>query len=186
MKNIIAIILILAAGLIFFWFTNPRFVGVKALQAEEQTYNDALDRSKELIGLRDALLSRYNAIPSDQLQKINSVIPDSVDTVRLIIEINAIAARHNMTLLDIAVGEVDRGATDSRDVPGRLGPESSSYGTVALSFDVVARYEAFRDFIADLERNLRLIDIATISFGEASAGTGATRYGVSFNTYWMK
>ena len=186
MKNIISIVLIVAAGLLFFFFTNPRFEGIKVLRAEEQVYDDALDRSKELISLRDALLSRYNAIPSDDLKKINSLIPDAVDSVRLIIEINAIAARHGLTLLDTAVGQVDAGASDSRSVPGRLGPESSSYGTASLSFEVVARYETFRSFIADLERNLRLIDIATITFGESSVGTGLTTYGVNFDTYWMK
>lgn len=186
MKNIISIILIVAAALLFFFFTNTRFEGIKTLRAEEQIYDDALDRSKELISLRDALLSRYNAIPSEDLKKINSLIPDAVDSVRLIIEINAIAARHGLTLLDTVVGEVDAGATDSRDVPGRLGPESSSYGTASLSFEVAARYETFRAFIGDLERNLRLIDISTISFGESSTGTGLTNYGVNLSTYWMK
>lgn len=186
MKNIISIILIVAAGFLFFAFTNPRFVGIKVLRAEEQTYDEALDRSKELISLRDALLSRYNSIPSDDLKKINSIIPDAVDSVRLIIEINAIAARHKLTLSDISVGQLDGGSTDSRDIPGRLGPASSAYGTASLSFEVVARYETFRAFIADLERNLRLVDLSTITFSEASVGTGLTTYGVSFDTYWMK
>ncbi len=186
MKSIISIVLIVVAGIIFFMFTNPRFAGIKVLRAEEATYNEALDRSKELIALRDALLSKYNSISTDDLEKINHVIPDAVDTVRLIIEINAIAARHNLSLLDIAVGDVDRGTTDSRSTPGQLGPESSSYGSVALSFSTLAKYDTFRAFMADLERNLRLIDIKNISFGEASVGTGLTSYGVTFDTYWMK
>ncbi len=186
MKSIISIVLIVVAGIIFFMFTNPRFAGIKVLRAEEATYNEALDRSKELIALRDALLSKYNSISTDDLEKINHVIPDAVDTVRLIIEINAIASRHNLSLLGIAVGDVDRGSESAQAQPGRLGPESSSHGSVALSFNVLAKYDTFRAFMADLERNLRLIDIKNVSFSEASVGTGLTSYAVTFDTYWMK
>lgn len=182
MKNLISIIFIIGAGALFFVFTNPRYETVKELRAEEATFDDALDRSKELIALRDELLAKYNAIPTADLEKINKLLPDSVDTVRLIIEINAIASRHSMTLLNISVGDV--GA--SKDSSGRLGPASAAYEKVSLSFTVNATYEAFRAFLADLERNLRLLDVVTISFGESRPGASVTEYNVTFDTYWMK
>ncbi|MEK7606352.1 MAG: hypothetical protein AAB458_02045 [Patescibacteria group bacterium] len=185
MKNVISLILIVVAIILFFSYTNGKFIILKVLGAEENKYDQALEKSKELIALRDALLSKYNAIPTDDLEKINRVIPNSVDSVRLIIEINAIAARHKLTLLDIGVGEVGSGSPIN-DVPGRLGPVSSSYGTVPVAFGVNTTYQGFLEFIADLERNLRLVDLRTVSFGQASAGTGLTEYGISFDTYWMK
>ncbi len=180
MKTIVSITLIICAGLVFFFFTNPQVQDVQTLRAEEARFDDALDRSKELISLRDALLAKYNAIPTDDLKKINSLLPDAVDTVRLIIEINGIAARHGMTLLNISVGDVTESGGE------RLGPNSEPFGNVALSFQVTATYERFREFLADLERNLRILDVASISFSEANAATGLTTYGVAFNTYWMK
>jgi Tfp pilus assembly protein PilO len=187
MKNVISLILIAVGIMIFFMYTNGKFVILKVLDAEENKYDAALEKSKELIALRDALLAKYNAIPTEDLEKINRVIPNSVDSVRLIIEINAIAARHKLTLLDINVGEVQSSAAAGQaDVPGRIGPVSSSYGSITLSFGVNTSYETFRAFMADLERNLRLVDIRGITFGEASEGTGLTEYGVSLETYWMK
>jgi len=181
MKTIVSITLIICAGLVFFLFTNGQVQEVQVLRAEEKRFDDALDRSKELISLRDALLAKYNAIPTEDLKKINALLPDSVDTVRLIIEINGIAARHGMTLLNISVGDVSNDAGG-----GRLGPNGTPFGNVALSFQVTATYDRFRDFLADLERNLRILDVASVSFGEANVATGFTNYGVSFNTYWMK
>lgn len=183
MKTIASIILIVCAGLVFFLFTNPRVQDVQVLRAEERRFDDALDRSKELIALRDALLARYNAIPTEDLNKINALLPDAVDTVRLIIEINSIASRHGMTLLDIAVGDVVLGGSGGG---GRIGPDTAPFGNVSLSFSVTATYDRFRGFLADLERNLRLLDVVSISFSEANPATGLTTFGVSFNTYWMK
>lgn len=183
MKTIVSIILIVCGGLIFFLFTNPRVQAVQALRAEEQRFDEALTRSKELGALRDELLTKYNAIPTADLEKINALLPDAVDTVRLIIEINGIAARHGMTLLDISVGNVETGSADSG---ATLGPSRMPYGSVSLGFSVVATYDRFRAFLADLERNLRILDVDSISFSEADTRTGLTTFGVSFNTYWMK
>lgn len=180
MKNIISIVLIILALAVFALFTNPRYVGVRELSVEQQRFDDALDRSKELVALRDALLSKYNSISSEDLERVSTMLPDSIDTVRLIIDIDTLASRYGMSLTDISIGLPDEARVD-----GTLGPSSEDFGKLSLSFTVSSTYDRFRAFMADLERSLRLVDITSLSFGPAGA-SGATAYSVTFTTYWLK
>lgn len=178
MKNIISIILILAAVVLFALFTNPRFAGIDRLSEEVAAFDNALDRSKELISLRDALLTRYNSIPTETIDRISTMLPDSIDTVRLIIDIDALASRYGMSLNNISIGSTE-------DVADGIGPSGDLYGTLTLSFTVASTYDRFRAFLSDLERSLRIIDVTSISFGTQTEA-GLTPYTITFNTYWLK
>lgn len=180
MKNIISIILVIVAIALFALFTNPRYAVVRELSVEQERFDSALDRSKELVALRDALLSKYNNIKSEDLERVDTMLPDSIDTVRLIIDINTLASRYGMSLNDISIGLPDEVQAD-----GALGPSSEDFGRLSLSFSVASNYDRFRAFLADLERSLRLIDITSLSFEEPEIG-GLTSYNVTFTTYWLK
>lgn len=180
MKNIISIVLIILAITLFAFFTNPRYASVRELSVEQQRFDDALDRSKELVALRDALLSKYNSIKGEDLKRIGTMLPDSIDTVRLIIDINTLASRYGMSLGNISIGSPDEVQTD-----GALGPSSDDFGRLSLSFTVLSTYDRFRAFLADLERSLRLVDVTSLSFGSPGQ-SGMTSYQVTFTTYWLK
>ncbi len=183
MRFIISIILIIASISVFILVTNPLWKGTQGMRLESAQFDEALDRSKELIKLRDALLSTYNSFPTDDLGKLDTMIPDSVDTVRLIIDINSVATRHNMSLADIDIGEPDSGQDPSSQV---IGPTNLPYGTLPLSFVVSGTYSTFREFLADLERSLRLVDVSSVKFDTPDPKTDNTKYTVEIKTYWMK
>lgn len=182
MRNIVSIILIALSLALFGVFTNPRYDNVRELQAEANAFDSALERSKELISIRDALLSKYNAFPSDSIARLNAMLPNSIDTVRLIIDVNTLAGKYGMSLSAITIGAPDEAAVSGQS----LGPSTSEYGTLSLSFAVTARYDRFRAFLTDLERSLRLIDVTRVGFGPASQETGQTTYTVELTTYWLK
>jgi hypothetical protein len=182
MRNLVSIILIIGSLVLFGVFTNPRYAKVRELQAEANAFDSALERSKELISIRDALLARYNAFPSDTIARLNTMLPNSIDTVRLIIDVNTLASKYGMSLASIAIGAPDEAAVGGQ----ALGPATSEYGTLSLSFAVSASYDRFRAFLNDLERSLRLIDVTEVGFGIASKETGLTTYTVEITTYWLK
>ena len=180
MRAIISIILILLAGGLFFTFTDAHYKAAKELRSEEAQYDEAIARSRELVALRDTLLSQYNGFPADQLDRLNTLLPDSIDNVRLIIDINTIARAYDMSLSSISVG-----ATDADSSASGLGPNTNAVGTVELAFSVRAPYERFLAFLADLERSLRLVDIVSVSFGTLDP-SGVGTFGVTLQTYWLK
>ena len=180
MKTISSLILVVAAVVVFVMYTNPQYQDIKALQSEAADYSEALDKSKTLLAERDNLQKIYKQISPDNLDKLNKLVPNSVDNVRLVIDINGIAARRGLAPRDIKINSADSAKTVST-----LGPNASGYGSIDLSFNVSAPYNTFIDFMKDLEQSLRLVDVTAVSFSSTDKGD-TYDYSVSLRTYWLK
>jgi len=178
MKFLAPIILLLVAIGTFVWYVNPTYSNVRELRAEVSTLDDTLDRSQELIALRDTLLSEYNTFSSSDLRRLEHFLPPHVDNVRLILDIDNIAARYGMVLQNVSVERVASEDPTSDE-------ETGDIGTVGLSFRVSSTYENFQRFLMDLEDSLRLVDVTSVDFGVPNE-SGLTAYDVQLRTYWLR
>ncbi len=181
MRLLLPVILVIAAIGLFVMYTNPTYQGLKGMQAEVSAYNDALDKSQELKGLRDKLQSARNAFSPQDEQKLIRLLPDQVDNIRLIIDINNIAARRGLVLSNVALGEVSQSSAAAHSLA--VGPSSDPVGSVSLGFSVVATYEDFLAFLQDIEHSLRILDIEKLTFGGGQAGTYS--FDLTIRTYWL-
>ena len=178
---------IIAAIAIFFGFIDPRYQEVKDLRAETAKYDEALQRSKELLNLRDDLLSKYNTFSKSNLDRVEHLLPTNIDNVHLILEVNNIASNNDLMVRNISIQKSGDQAQKNSEKNGSINPSSSSerkYNAVDLNFSITASYGAFREFIKDLEQSLRLIDITSISF--TANDRDSQRYDVGIRTYWLK
>jgi Tfp pilus assembly protein PilO len=181
-RFIIPIFLVASAVGLFMLYTDPRYQEVKDVQKQVAAYDEALDKSQELKKTRDQLLSRRNTFPTESLQKLEKILPDNVDNIRLIIDINAIAARHLLSIKNIELGEVSDSANTRSAIA--VGSSGSPVGSVTLGFSVSAGYEDFLAFLQDLEHSLRVVDIENITF-TVDPESGLTEYTLSIRTYWL-
>jgi Tfp pilus assembly protein PilO len=179
MKFFTPILFLIIAGAIFFWYINPAYLGLKTTLAKEAQLDSALTRSRELQGVRDQLLSRYNTFAPDDLTRLQKLVPDHVDNVRLILDLDSMASRYGMRVKDVVI-EGDK----SREVRGQIGPGDTAYESVILSFTVSGSYDAFRGYLSDLEKSLRLVDVVGLSF--KANDNGIYDFTVDIKTYWLK
>jgi Tfp pilus assembly protein PilO len=179
MKSLFPILFIIAAGALFFMVLDPAYDRIKILRVEEAKFNDALTRSRELQQVRDQLLSRYNTFARGDIERLEKFLPDHIDNVRLILDLDSIAARYGMRLRGVALE-----SSETRAQRGQVGPSENGYESLALSFSVTGSYNEFRAFLADLEQSLRLVDLIRVEF--TSNGSGIYDYSVSLKTYWLK
>ncbi len=182
MRFISSIIFIILSLVIFFGFTNPRYKGTEGKRTEIASFDKALKEAADLTKQRDSLKNTFNSFSQNDIRRLDTLLPDTIDTVRLIIDINGIARRHDLTVLNV---EVD-GATDTGSKKAGIGPQDSPYGTISVSFNVSTTYDRFKTFLGDLENSLRLIDVDSIEIGEAMPVTGITTYTIRANTYWLR
>lgn len=179
MKLLTPLIFIALAAAIFFWYIDPTYAQLKGLLAQQSELNQALSRSRELQDVRDQLLSRYNTFPQAELDKLQKLLPDHIDNVRLILDLDSMAAKYGMRVRNVtSEGDTSRAAS------GELGADSSPYESVVLSFTVTGPYTTFRQFLADLEQSLRLMDVVGLTF--TAADTGVYDYTLRVKTYWLK
>lgn len=180
MKGIIPIICIVIAGCLFYWYIDPTYAAIKELRAEEATLDQALDRALELQETRDQLLSRYNTFAPNDLARLEKLLPDHVDNVRLILDLDGIASRYGMRVRDVSVDDPKR----TQSVADAVGPDETTHESMILSFTVSGQYDTFRQFLINLEQSLRLVDVEGIAF--TSSDSGLYDFTVSLRTYWLK
>jgi Tfp pilus assembly protein PilO len=178
MKLFIPTILVVAAIGLFVVYVNPTYQSTKDLSAQVDAYNTALDKSQELRQVRDQLLSKRNTFSPDDVTKLSDVLPDNVDNIRLIIDINNIASRHNLTLSNVQLGTIG-GANSAAIGTASQGP----VGNVDIGFSVNASYDNMLAFITDVEHSLRLIDIKTLQFTAGNTDLNSYQFGI--RTYWL-
>ncbi len=180
-----------------FFVTSSLYKGVEELQTKQSVYDEALNNSKALENERDKLTAKYSTISTENLSRIKKFLPDSVDNIRLILEIEKLALPYGMALKDVqySVAKSDTapvGGAVSNSVSGRDPSNNRGYGSWELEFAITGTYNNFLNFTKNLENNLRMVDIDTIQF---TAGAGASlnsaspevyRFAYKIRTYWLK
>lgn len=179
------------SALTFFFFTNPTYVEVKDLRSQQAEYNEALNNSKQLQAVREVLREKYNSFSQENINKIERLLPDNVDNIRLIIEIEDIADRHQMKLTNIKFDSKNTGDKEQTlEEVVALRSSNKDYGTFDLEFSTEGSYENFINFLADLEKSLRIVDINGLGFSVSdTTQTGLNRgnkYDFKIKTYWLK
>lgn len=193
-------------------FTNPLYKDISNLRAEVVSYNEALDNSKALEAERDKLTQKYNSIDPVNLEKLQKLLPDSVDNIKLILEIEKLASPYGMVLKDVKYDVLKKNeektgstttapsagpATEAVSVAGNTLPagDNKNYGAWDLEFSVQGNYYNFLNFLRNLESNLRIVDIASVDFSSDTGGevglnavqpSNSYKYQFKIRTYWLK
>lgn len=198
MRFITPIILLGLAISLFFLFTNPIYNDISKLKAEVASYNEALDNSKALENERDKLTAKYNAISKDDLTKLEKLLPENVDNIRLILEIEQLALPYGMVLKDVKYNTGDKVDANAEGVVqgGNIVKDTlKDYGIFDLEFSTTGTYNNFISFTKDLESNLRIVDMSSISFlstpavttvGSKVISSEVYTYNFKIKTYWLK
>ena len=197
-RFLMPIVLIGIAIAVFFTLTDTTYKGISTLNAEVASYNQALDNSKALENERDKLTSKYNSIDKENLMKLEKFLPSSVDNIRLILEIEQIALPYCMVLKDVKYSTTPDAATDTTKVVVQGGAAAKvapkDYGIFDLEFSISGSYSNFINFTKDIESNLRMVDISSITFSsDANINPNSKivpseiyKYDFKIKTYWLK
>jgi len=191
MNFILPIILIASSFAVFFGYIDPNYkggimqsgsdyssAGVVFLKDELVKYDDILNSSTKIVSQRDVLVAKKNTITEADKARLERLLPSNIDNIRLIIEISKIAEGRNLIAKNILVGDMTKSSSET------IGQSNLPYGTLSLKFTVNSSYNNFLNFLRDLENNLRLVDITSISF--VATESGFYDFNVNLNTYWLK
>lgn len=200
MSNLISIILLLVSIGMFAFYINPLYTGstgekdfavrsIQELKADDTQYIDALDRTTKYELTRQNLLNISRSISSADRAKLAKLLPDQIDTVRLIIDVSDVADNHNLVLQNIGIsGEAEGNQSKTKAQPtggSLLAQGNTKYDSITLSFSVTGSYDDFFSFITDLEQSLRLVDIISVNFSSTGA-TDLQKYDFTVQTYKLK
>jgi hypothetical protein len=176
MKLIISIIFILSSVGITVFFTIPQYNcekskcsydGIKAIRTQKISYSSALDSAKNLESRKSDLTSRYNSITEEERQKLESLLPNNVDNIKLVLELETLAKRYGLVVespkLETKIETVPASGQTIRNDSNPNLPSSYPYGTFTLDFTVRSTYSNAKLLMNDIEKNLRLIEPVSFS-----------------------
>jgi Tfp pilus assembly protein PilO len=173
--------MIIAAAIGIVVYVVPTFQETQEVKTEEQELDRALANARRLQERRAELTTQFNSFTDEELEAIDTLVPDNIDNVKLIIELDALASRHGLAIQNINVVDDSNQATNEELA---LVAEQE-YGTIELDFTVTGPYERFVSFVEDVERSLRLIDVQSIAFQSIAQGANY-QYSLRVRTYWLR
>ncbi|MFZ4500447.1 MAG: hypothetical protein ACOYMZ_03030 [Minisyncoccia bacterium] len=210
MRYIFLLIIIAASIGTFFMVVKPRYDKLQAIKSQVANYDTSLETAEQLQNSREELIAKYNSISKTDLDGVKTLLPDSVDNIRLIIQLDSLATKNGLSTLRSVDYKSEETTTSSTTGTGggtmgqqNIATINKPYGEFTISFQTVGQYKNFLAFLSDLEQNLRLVDITAIDFGASSGGSGSTSgtsgtsgagdsvannltYKVTLKTYWLK
>jgi hypothetical protein len=131
---IFPLLLVGLAIALFVMYTNPTYQSAKSVLAEVNSYNDALSKSKELRKIRDEKIAAFNTFSPAKIDRLKSILPDNVDNIHLIIDINNIANAPRPYAQKCSPGRDLRQCERTQALA--VGSSGEAVGSIGLSFSV--------------------------------------------------
>lgn len=175
-RFILPLLFIVVSIGLFFGYVDATYEHIKVLRVQNDEFTLALEQARELEEIQNQLRGKYNTFSSEDLTRLKKLLPDNVDNVRLILDIDHVAEAHDVRVSSLKLEEGKTGVA--------VGAQGKPYESATMSFSVSASYEVFLEFLKDLEASLRIIDPVRVSF--TASEVNLYTYAVSIHTYWLK
>lgn len=171
---------------IFFAYVNPTWTGSIAEAREKITAADqALLAAKRYTAQQNQLAAARDAIDAANLAALTTFLPDSVDNVGLILDLNALAARSGLSISNIDVITSATGANAESANTGALPTVGlTPVNSVDLTLSAAGTFSALQTFITGVEKSARLLDIHDVVV--RGSETGVYTYQMKVRLYWLR
>lgn len=181
MTRLLPIVFILIAVGLFFGYVNPTYTGpVAELREEIHSYDNALTAAKQFQEKEQKLIEARSAIPQEGIERVEAFLPDSVDNVQLILDLNALAQRSGITLSNFDVAS----SRDEQQNDQIMLESESPVDSLELSLTATGNYASFKSFLTGAELSLRPLDLIRLSIDDSA--TGVYSYDMTFRIYWLR
>jgi Tfp pilus assembly protein PilO len=160
---------------------NPQYANVKVLGTQLAESNKALGQVAELESVRASLVDKENSFSQADLARLQKLLPDNVDNIRLFLDMQGVASRYGALIQNISVADQGQKTAPTAQA---IGPSNSKYGQMILSFSINLSYDNLILFLKDLENSLRLVEIKNMSF-TSSSQAGGYNVSLGLNTFWL-
>lgn len=189
-KLYINFLLIVAIFGIVYLFIYPQYTGkgtiyhpetgISSLLKDKKDYSDAVSLAKTYDSkINNANQNYMDALNKLPIEKLNSILPTSIDPVYVVYELTKIAARPESGLVLSGPKFTDDGANNSNN---------KKYNTLTVSFTLEGTYESVKAFLNNLENSQRIYTVTSLSFSSTADTRSTTpiKYNVTVETYYLK
>ncbi len=189
-EKFVPVLCVAIAGGIFFGYINPTVTGqITEVNQEIAKYDSALQAAKLFQDKAAQLTREKQALPQDALVRLDAFLPDGVDNVQLILDLDALAARSGMKLANFTTtesGQAKKIPSSSENAPVMVVESGTGTDSVDISMTGSGSYGALRSFLDGVETSLRPLDLVEFQVSDSSANSGEYTYQMTYRLYWLR
>jgi Tfp pilus assembly protein PilO len=185
-RILFALLGITFAGGIFLYVTRPTYDSIQVTRAQIVQYDAALEKAAELEKRKQELLTKYNQFNPNDIDRLQKMLPDHVDNIALILDLDSLASHYTMPIENVDVSLPTPAGPDGVIVSDT---EAQKYESLTFKFSTRGNYDTFTKFLTDLEASLRMIDLQSLSISQTEAVSGGApvyKYDIAMRTYWLR
>jgi Tfp pilus assembly protein PilO len=168
-KNLILTIVCLIAVLgILTILIVPTWQSIKIVKTEITERQEEVIVLEDLINKTEQLKQNEEQIAKEE-EKVFLALPKEKDIPALLIQFEALASVNGLILESINFAQTTK--TDQKVIRTKKTPEApkTSWQSLSVDLTVSGSYEAFRKYLANLENNIRSVNVTSISFSSPSS-----------------
>lgn len=180
---ILLVIIILAIS--YFFFLSPLYKKIRQSSqvslAGKTQYLKALEQHLASLQKLQDNFNRLNGLEKDSLSNLNFILPPEKDLPGLFVQLEKIATDNGFILSNIDISEQRTEGLAGQPVNPSTVSDKIKKLNISITL-IKGNYEDLLGFLDALEYNLRLMDVASISF---AAGDEKSTYTVNLTTYYL-
>ncbi|MBX9906977.1 hypothetical protein K2X96_03715 [Patescibacteria group bacterium] len=166
--------LIIAAGL-GFTYVQPTLVDIKRLQTEEKEYQNTIEKASKLKESIDKKKAEINAFDAISVSRLLTMIPDAVDPVLVVMNLDNLASEYRLSLSNITIKELEESGGGAAATPEELVDPEGGESSVSekapviekeIGFTLTGTYEDFTEFLGSLEKSLEFFEVVNLEFSK--------------------
>ena len=176
-KSILSILLVLGSVGLGYFGVWPQWKTYSTAQAQLKNAQEEQQKLQVAQTQLNDFLNEYSQHSADA-DRVNSALPLSRNEIYNVL--------NNLDVLSQQSGVGLAGLT-THDLPetDQLGAQTNSIIPMDVDITVTGTYFAFKEFLSSLEKNLRIIDVYSMSVTANNDKTG-NNYVLVFKTYYQK
>lgn len=177
-KSLTPTLSIIAAIVLYFFFISPQITEIKNVNAQIGTYKATIEQYEDYNTTVQALKDAKNSINIADVQRLEQMIPSSIDTTRTLVDLEAMAQKHGLLFGNVATEMLD-GIAEPEE--GEAEVSGGDLVVNGISFEVIGTYEQFKMFLAEMESSLELMEVTEMSL--LAATDTFQQYSIVIQTY---
>lgn len=175
------VILLIASVVMFMVIVEPKLPVIEKLEQSRDEFEIVRGHGERLQQTKNELINRFKNISPEEAERLRQFLPDTVDNVRLLVDIDAVAKRKRLVISNISI---DTQEATQEQTDGAV-QEGGQTGKVSIAFTFVSSYDAMKEILAELEQSLRVVDARKV---EVTTGPDANTFAttLTIDTYWLR
>lgn len=185
---ILLLIIILGSGWLF--FLGPRWEDLNTERAAFKNQQEIFISRENRLEKLEKITRDYEGIAEEKIKKIESVLPSVEDLPGIFVQMEALAKENEFILSSVEIKKEESGIRNLAFAEASAGEQvqrtPDSFGESRIKEIGITlklengSYERFKKFLSEVEKNLRILDVISVSFD--SKGTS---FGVELKTYYL-